>query len=202
MNSSQFSIIGQNDSEISCNDEIFSNNLNTTTSIIWGIIAIIGIFANGTVLVVIFLASKLTSATQYFIINLAISDLIFLAICPTFLIMNYQTKIYNHLPLLLGRLYFKLYFIKLSYFCYFRKIYLQTRLFFNACNYKINKNNLKRFLKFKFKLTVFITCLTLTSMTFDRYQVIMDPFKAMTLRTTKKAVLTNVSIWISNICFM
>jgi len=34
-------------------------------------------------------------------------------------------------------------------------------------------------------------------MTFDRYQVIMYPLKAMTLRTTKKAVFTNVFIWIS-----
>lgn len=104
MNSTDIVMFTQNGTEISCNDEVFSNNLNTTTSIIWGIIAIIGIFANGTVLVVIFLASKLTSATQYFIINLALSDLIFLAICPTFLIMNYQTRIYNHLPFILGML--------------------------------------------------------------------------------------------------
>ena len=37
---------------------------------------------------------------------------------------------------------------------------------------------------------------------FDRYQVIMHPLRAMTGRTTTKAVLTNVFIWICKLAYL
>ena len=77
--------------------------LKITNTIIWTVIAIVGILANGGVLVVMFLTSKFTSATQYFIINLALADLIFLAVCPTFLIINNQTNIYMYMPFILSK---------------------------------------------------------------------------------------------------
>jgi predicted branched-subunit amino acid permease len=94
-----------------CTQQSFFLNLRTSNYFIWSLISIIGILANGTVLAVIFLQSKLSSATQYFIVNLALSDLLFLAICPIFLMINYQTGFYKYLPLILGNI--------IIYFCIF-----------------------------------------------------------------------------------
>lgn len=89
-------------------DAAFLTRMKIANTIIWSLIAISGILANGTVLVVMFMASKLTSATQYFIINLALSDLIFLTICPSFLIINNQINVYKYMPVLFGTLICKL----------------------------------------------------------------------------------------------
>jgi hypothetical protein len=50
-------------------------------------------------------------------------------------------------------------------------------------------------------MIVFITCLTLMSMTFDRYLVIMHPLKSMTYRTKSRAISINVIIWIGKLSY-
>lgn len=101
-------------------------------TILWSLISIIGIFANLCVIAVMLCGSKLTSATQYFIVNLAISDMLFLTICPTLALINlHGVIIYNHLPQFIGKVLCK-------------SDYFSTHV------------------------TVFITCLTLLSMTFGK----------------------------------
>ena len=78
---------------------MMSPNLLLTFTIVWSLISFIGILANLSVVAVMLCGSKLTSATQYFIINLAISDTLFLAICPTLALVNlHRVIIYDHLP--------------------------------------------------------------------------------------------------------
>ena len=68
-------------------------------TIIWPLIALVGIVANLIVIFVMCFSIKLTSATQYFIINLAVSDIIFLTVCPTLVIINVHKLIhYDELP--------------------------------------------------------------------------------------------------------
>jgi hypothetical protein len=74
-------------------------------TIVWTLIAIVGILANSCVIAVMFFSAKLTSATQYFIINLAISDILFLAICPTLVLINVHKLVsYEEMPDLLAKL--------------------------------------------------------------------------------------------------
>jgi hypothetical protein len=74
-------------------------------TILWTLIAIVGILANSVVVVVMVFSAKLTSATQYFIINLAISDILFLAICPTLVLINVHKLIsFEAMPELVAKL--------------------------------------------------------------------------------------------------
>ncbi len=78
---------------------MMSSRMLLTFTILWSLISFIGIFANLSVVAVMLCGSKLTSATQYFIVNLAISDTLFLAICPTLALVNlHRVIIYDHLP--------------------------------------------------------------------------------------------------------
>ena len=87
----------------------FISNVRIVVSIVWPLIEIVGVLANAAVLIVMLCASRLTSATQYFIVNLALSDLLFLVICPTLALMNYhQLIIYEKLPQLVGDILCKL----------------------------------------------------------------------------------------------
>ena len=74
-------------------------------TIIWPLIAVVGILANLCVIFVMIFSAKLTSATQFFIINLAISDILFLAICPTLVLINVHKLIsFDQMPGLLAKL--------------------------------------------------------------------------------------------------
>ena len=86
----------------------FSYKLNLAITIIWSIILIIGVLANGCVLLVMLCASQLKTATQYFIFSLASSDLLFLLICPTMALVGYN--FHSHYSDFLG-----LFLCKLSY---------------------------------------------------------------------------------------
>jgi hypothetical protein len=159
-----------------------------TITILWILIASVGVMANLIVICVMVCGTKLTSATQYFIINLAISDLLFLIICPTLALINlHRVIISNHFPEFLVKILCKLDFFSshvsnLSKRDCFRHFFQQT-------NFLI------------FKMIVFITCLTLMSMTFDRYLVIMHPLKSMTYRTKSRAISINVIIWIGKLSY-
>ncbi len=90
----------------------FFNQLGIIFTILWSLIAIFGILSNGCVLFVLLSNKKDLKVTQYFIINLAISDLLFLIICPSFSIINYNNIIiFDHLPEFLGA-----FICKLDYF--------------------------------------------------------------------------------------
>ena len=105
-------------------------------TILWSLISLIGVLANLIVISVMVCGSKLTSATQYFIINLAISDLVFLTTCPTMALVNLHGLInYDRLPQFLGKV-----ICKLDYF--------------------------------STHVSVFITCLTLMSMTFGKLKTL------------------------------
>ena len=107
-----------------------SDNFLLIITILWSVISLIGILANLVVILVMICGSKLTSATHYFIINLAASDLVFLLTCPTLALVNLHGLInLNDLPQILGKIICK--------FDYFSS-----------------------------HVSVFITCLTLMSMTF------------------------------------
>jgi hypothetical protein len=109
-----------------------SKNFLVIITILWSVISLIGILANLVVILVMICGSKLTSATHYFIINLAVSDLVFLLTCPTLALVSLHKLInYNHLPKILGK-----------FICQF--------------DY------------FSSHVSVFITCLTLMSMTFGK----------------------------------
>jgi hypothetical protein len=85
------------------NSAIISQPLLLLITIVWSLISLIGILANISVFTVMLCGSKLTP-TQYFIINLAISDTLFLAICPALLLINiHGVIIYDHLPSFLAK---------------------------------------------------------------------------------------------------
>jgi hypothetical protein len=109
-----------------------SNRFLWIITFLWAFISLVGILANLVVILVMICGSKLTSATHYFIINLAASDLVFLLTCPTLALVNLHDLIdYSRLPQILGKIICK--------FDYFSS-----------------------------HLSVFITCLTLMSMTFGK----------------------------------
>lgn len=109
----------------------------TIITISWTLIEIIGILANICVIVVMLCGSRLTSATQYFIINLAASDMLFLIVNPTLVLMNYHDILKNSdLPEII-----RIIICKFDYFIT--------------------------------HVTVFITCLTLMSMTFGKFIFIL-----------------------------
>jgi hypothetical protein len=89
----------------------FVSNLIKIMTAAWALIAILGILSNACVLVVFLMGKKNLNVTQCFIINLALSDMLFLIICPTFLIISYndlQITIFNNIPEILGAFYCKL----------------------------------------------------------------------------------------------
>lgn len=132
-----------------------TNNFILLLNIIWGLIIVFGLGANSFVLGVLICGSRLTSTTQYFIINLATSDLTFLLVCPTISLFHYNNINLNYLN---GKL-----------FCKFS--YLLTHV------------------------TAFTTCLTLMSMTIDRYLAFNYPLQSLIYRSKKKAILINIFIW-------
>ena len=90
----------------------FVDNLTFVMSITWSAIAVVGILSNACVLFVMLCNTRILTVTQYFIINLALSDMVFLIICPTFTIISYnQIIIFDHIPDLMGS-----FFCKLDYF--------------------------------------------------------------------------------------
>lgn len=115
MNLTQFLVLNESYNESFCElweETSFVDNLSFFMSITWAIIAIVGILSNACVLVVMICNTQILTVTQYFIINLALSDMVFLIICPTFTIINYnQIIIFDHLPDLMGS-----FFCKLDYF--------------------------------------------------------------------------------------
>jgi hypothetical protein len=89
--------------------EDFMNLVRFISAIVWSIILVVGVLANGCVLLVMLSSSNFTSATHYFIINLALSDLIFLIICPTLALFNFYNFIfYDRLPEFLGQIICKM----------------------------------------------------------------------------------------------
>ena len=77
--------------EISLND---SEKFFVT--IIWCLIIIVGVVANGYVVVEITFSPQVASATQYFIANLTFSDLMFLIICPPIALLNFNDFQIHH----------------------------------------------------------------------------------------------------------
>ena len=73
----------------------FSNDLKLVVTILWPIIVVIGVLANGCVLMVIMCTSKTKTTTQYFLLSLSTSDLIFLLICPTNALIGYNFEKFN-----------------------------------------------------------------------------------------------------------
>jgi hypothetical protein len=132
-----------------------TTNFILLLNILWSLIIIFGVSANSFVLGVLICGSRLTSTTQYFIINLATSDITFLLICPTVSLFHYNNINLNYLN---GKL-----------FCKFS--YLLTHI------------------------TAFTTCLTLMSMTLDRYLAFNYPLQSLVYRSKKKAILINIFIW-------
>ena len=95
----------------SCGDDFFNfeKNLAIIFNIIWCLIAVVGVLANSSVLIVMLCTTRFTSATQYFIVNLAISDLLFLLICPTLVMLNYNGLVnYTKLPFIIASIICKL----------------------------------------------------------------------------------------------
>ena len=98
------SSLNQSVDENSESPDLLSVPVLLTFTIVWSLISFIGILANLSVVGVMLCGSKLTSATQYFIINLAISDTLFLTICPTLALINmHHVIIYDHLPSFLAK---------------------------------------------------------------------------------------------------
>ena len=103
LNSSTISNISNEIDYDNENSAIISQPLLLLITIVWSLISLIGILANISVFTVMLCGSKLTP-TQYFIINLAISDTLFLAICPALLLINiHGVIIYDHLPSFLAK---------------------------------------------------------------------------------------------------
>jgi hypothetical protein len=98
----QYNMSNEQDYE-DTNPAMLSQPLLLTFTIVWSLISFIGIFANIGVFTVMLCGPKLTP-TQYFIINLAISDTLFLTICPTLALINlHGVIIYDHLPSFLAK---------------------------------------------------------------------------------------------------
>jgi len=90
----------------------FTTKLNAVMTATWSVITVCGVLSNGVVLAVFLCSSQLITVTQYYIVNLALSDLIFLLVCPAFLIVNYNQNFdYDNLPGTLGD-----FMCKLDYF--------------------------------------------------------------------------------------
>ncbi len=89
----------------------YVSNLIKIMTTLWALIAILGILSNACVLVVFLMSKKNLNVTQCFIINLALSDILFLIICPTFLIIStndLQNNLFNNIPDILATFYCKL----------------------------------------------------------------------------------------------
>lgn len=70
-------------------------------TVLWPIISVIGIIANLTVIFV--LPTKKQRPTEYFCLNLAISDLFFLIFCPSMVLIDInEIEIYKNMPLFLS----------------------------------------------------------------------------------------------------
>lgn len=94
----------------------YAKIINQATIIIWPIVAVIGILANGCVLLVILFVSKFknsstkseNAATKCFIFSLATSDLIFLTLCPFNALINSKFEVFDSKAYWLGLVICKL----------------------------------------------------------------------------------------------
>lgn len=99
----------ENEFEEDLDNDVMIHYFLLTITVLWILIASVGVMANLIVICVMVCGTKLTSATQYFIINLAISDLLFLIICPTLALINlHRVIISNHFPEILVKILCKL----------------------------------------------------------------------------------------------
>lgn len=101
------------------------------TTVVWLAISFVGIAANLCVIVVTFCCWSIKkSATQYFITNLAISDMLFLLISPTLALINLHDLIsFNHLPYFVGVV-----ICKADYYLTHVRLTKQKKNDFNFCN--------------------------------------------------------------------
>jgi hypothetical protein len=90
-------------------NESFFFLIRTIVTVVWSVIIVIGVSANACVLFVTFFLSTNLTPTQYFIINLSISDLLFLLCCPTLLLVNYHGLInYDRMSTIFAKIICKL----------------------------------------------------------------------------------------------
>lgn len=118
-------------------------------------ISVVGLLGNSAVLFIILKYKEMQNITNYFIANLAITDIALLTICtiPTCL--------------------------------------------FSANIIKLTDPVCKTIQYMQFS-AVQATCCTLTAMSIDRYYLIVHAVKSRQTRTTRKAVIINVVIWIGS----
>ncbi|XP_072167150.1 G-protein coupled receptor 54-like [Diadema setosum] len=123
------------------------------------IIVFIGTFGNSIVILIILLHRDMRTVTNYFVLNLAITDIAMLIICdmPTGIVLAKNTPSWP-----LGDL---------------------------MC----------RLIGYTMNVTVQATCLTLTAMTIDRYFLIVHAVRSRNTRTTRRAALFNIGIWLFSV---
>ncbi|XP_071506735.1 G-protein coupled receptor 54-like [Diadema antillarum] len=121
--------------------------------LIMAIITVIGISGNSIVLYIIIRHREMQNITNFFIANLAVTDIALLTMCtiPT------AANIAGILPM---------------------------------------SDAMCKGVSYMQFVTVQATCVTLTAMSVDRYILIVHAVKSRTTRTTNKAVIINVSIWL------
>ncbi|XP_038073608.1 G-protein coupled receptor 54-like [Patiria miniata] len=134
--------------------ESFETTIRIVVPTIIAIIAIIGLIGNGTVLYIIFKYREMQNITNYFIANLAVTDVAMLAICA-----------------------------------------IPTAA--NIAGMPIGEGLCKGINYMQF-VTVQATCCTLTAMSIDRYLLIVHAVKSRNTRTTTRAIIVNVAVWIGS----
>ncbi|XP_022094314.1 G-protein coupled receptor 54-like [Acanthaster planci] len=132
----------------------FETTVRIMVPTIIAIIAIIGLIGNGTVLYIIFRYREMQNITNYFIANLAVTDVAMLAICA-----------------------------------------IPTAA--NIAGMPIGEGLCKGINYMQF-VTVQATCCTLTAMSIDRYLLIVHAVRSRNTRTTTRAIIINVAVWIGS----
>ncbi|XP_033127533.1 G-protein coupled receptor 54-like [Anneissia japonica] len=121
--------------------------------IVFMTITCIGVIGNGLVIYVIVKNKAMKTATNYYILNLAITDVAFLSFCAPL-----TAAMYISAEWLYGR-----------FLC--------------------------KFFYYMMQVTAQATCLTLTAMSLDRFQVIVWPLKSLKGRSTAVARVGNIVVW-------
>ncbi|XP_071794106.1 G-protein coupled receptor 54-like [Asterias amurensis] len=132
----------------------FLNPIRIVMPIIMAIISIIGLVGNGTVLCIIFKYREMQNITNYFIANLALTDVAMLGICA--------------IPTAAGLAGMKM------------------------------EEGLCKGVNYMQFVAVQATCCTLTAMSIDRYLLIVHAVKSRKTRTTTRAIIVNVAVWIAS----
>ncbi|XP_041463959.1 G-protein coupled receptor 54-like [Lytechinus variegatus] len=154
---------GFNDSELESfssiyyyiyNDTKVSSKWNEMMTVLYVtlpiLLAVIGIIGNSTVMYIIFKHRDMQTVTNYFLANLAATDVAMLTLCA----IPSAIAIIIEIPL-------------------------------SVC----------KGINYIMFATVQATCLTLTAMTIDRYNLIVHAVKSRKTRTIRKTVITNIFIW-------